>query len=50
MRYDDEEDFKKPQPISRRTKGENPAEAEEHHLRKVGPDDRLDRHHHVHRC
>ena len=50
MRYDDEEDPKKPQPVSRRAKGENPSEAQEHHLHKVGPDDRLDHHRHVHRC
>jgi hypothetical protein len=54
MRYDDEEDPKKPQPITAFRKGDNTAEAQEHGPRSVGPhgrkDDRRDYHRHVHNC
>jgi len=54
MRYDDQEDPKKPQPVATFRKGDNQLEAQEHGLRKVGPlggkDDRRDNHRHVHRC
>jgi hypothetical protein len=44
MRYEDEQDPKKPHRVSGRGKGENPLEAQER--RKVGPDDRRDHHRH----
>ena len=54
MRHDDQEDPKKPRPVTAFRKGENPREAQEHGLRKVGPhgrkDDRRDYHRHVHSC
>jgi hypothetical protein len=50
MRYEDEQDPKKPQPVSARCKGDNPLESQEYRPRKVGPDDRRDHHRHVHRC
>ena len=54
MRGDeDEEDPKKPHPISVGRKGENAVEAEEHGLSEVNPDDAEhdDRYQHVHvRC
>ena len=53
MRYDDEEDPKKPRPVTAFRKGDNRLEAQEHGPREVGPrgrkDDRRDDHRHV-RC
>jgi hypothetical protein len=53
MRYYDEEDPKKPQPVAGRRKGDNALEAQEYAPREVSPangDDFRDRHRHVHRC
>jgi hypothetical protein len=54
MRYYDEEDPKKPQPVSGLRKGDGARESQEYDLRKVGPhgrkDDRRDHHRHVHHC
>ena len=53
MRYEYEDDPKKPAPVRSRRKGENQLEAEEHTPWKVGPhgykDDHRDYHRHV-RC
>ncbi len=37
MRYHDEEDPKKPQPVRAMRKGDNHRESQEHGLRPVGP-------------
>lgn len=54
MRYYDEEDPKKPQPVRAFRKGDNEREAQEYGPRNVGPhgrkDDRRDYHRHVHAC
>lgn len=55
MRYDDEDDPKKPRPVRSMRKGDNALEAQEYEPRSVGPhgwkDDRgRDHHRHVHRC
>ena len=52
MRYEDEQDPKQPRPVSIRRKHESTLEAEEHGLRKVGPDGKHGgRYHHMHvRC
>ena len=53
MRYYDEEDPKKPQPLRRQPKGDNALEAQEYGPRTVGPrggwgkDDGRDHHRHV---
>lgn len=52
MRYYDEEDPKKPQPVGASRKGDGAREAQEYEPHTVGPhgwkDDRNDRHRHVH--
>ena len=47
---DDEEDPKKPHPVSLRRKGNNAPESQEHGPSEVGPDDREHdhRYHHMH--
>jgi hypothetical protein len=54
MRYDDEQDPKKPHPVTVFRKGDNTRESQEHGPRNVGPhgrkDDRRDHHRHVHSC
>jgi len=50
MRYYDEEDPKKPQPVTSPRKGDGSLEAQEYMPRKVNRDDFRDRHRHVHRC
>jgi hypothetical protein len=53
MRDEDEEDPKKPQPVSGGRKGDNASEAQEHGPSEVGPDGKsLDvGYHHMHvRC
>lgn len=48
--YPDEEDPKKPHPVSALRKDDNVRETQEHHLRRVSPDERRDHHRHVQRC
>ncbi|HLL21970.1 MAG TPA: hypothetical protein VK427_07560 [Kofleriaceae bacterium] len=54
MRYDDEEDPKKPHPVGTTRKGDGRYESQEYGLRQVNPDEHRDDHchvhHHVHRC
>jgi hypothetical protein len=53
MRDEDEEDPKKPRPVSIGRKGENAVEAQEHGPSEVDPDANThgDRYHHMHvRC
>ena len=53
MRDEDEEDPKKPQPVSGGRKGDNAAEAQEHGPTEVGPDGKHhdSRYEHMHvRC
>jgi hypothetical protein len=47
MRYEDEDDPKKPQPTRRRLKGEGDREAQEHAPYAVRKDDDRDHHRHV---
>jgi hypothetical protein len=49
MRYEDEEDPKKPRPVSRSRKGDGVLESQEYGPREVNPskDDDYDRHRHV---
>lgn len=50
MRYHDEDDPKKPRPVSIRRKGDNAFEAQEYAPREVSPlrkDGDIDRHRHV---
>jgi len=52
MRYEHEDDPKKPHPVHVHRKGDNALESDEHGPREVGPlrrDSDLDRHRHV-RC
>lgn len=54
MRFDEEDDHKKPMPVRQRRKGEGTREAAEHGPYAVGPhgpkDDHRDHHRHVIRC